>query len=113
MEALQWELAQKLLTHGVSVEIEWGTWAREERDALRIGARQTGASVELHYLSAPEDVLFKRIEKRGAESPPIRRDQISEWAQLFEEPTPEELALFDQYFCLGSASTPDAGNPRG
>lgn len=35
IEALQWKFAQRLLTLGVTVIIEWGTWARSERDTLR------------------------------------------------------------------------------
>jgi predicted kinase len=39
VEALQWALARTLLSRGLTVAIEWGTWARAERDALRTGAR--------------------------------------------------------------------------
>ena len=35
IEALQWTFAQHLLKLGQTVIIEWGTWARAERDALR------------------------------------------------------------------------------
>jgi predicted kinase len=95
IEALQWRLAQTLLTHGIPVIIEWGTWARSERDTLRLGARGIGASVELHYLSASVDVLYERIRQRGAEDPPIQANDMVQWASVFQEPTPEELALFD------------------
>ena len=47
IERLQWELAQDLLRRGQTVIIEWGTWGRSERDALREGARARGAAVEL------------------------------------------------------------------
>ena len=53
IEALQWKVGQRLLALGLIVIIEWGTWGRSERDTLRLGARSLGASVELHYLSAP------------------------------------------------------------
>jgi predicted kinase len=96
IEALQWRLGQELLALGLTVIIEWGTWGRPERDALRVGARALGAAVELHYLSAPLDVLFDRIQRRGMENPPIRKDQLSEWIDRFQEPTPEEMALFDE-----------------
>src|SRR3982750_4409173 len=66
IEALQWKLAQELLSVGLTVIIEWGTWGRSERDTLRIGARALGAAVELHYLHAPIDVLFDRIQRRAA-----------------------------------------------
>ena len=95
VEALQWRFAQDLLARGVTVIIEWGTWARSERDALRIGARALGAAVELHYLAAPADVLFDRIQRRGTEDPPIGRDALLRWFETFEVPTPEEMALFD------------------
>jgi predicted kinase len=64
IEALQWSLAQQLLKLGLKVIIEWRTWARSERDALRLGARAVGAAVELHYLEVPADVLFERIRRR-------------------------------------------------
>lgn len=95
IEALQWSLGQDLLRLGLTIIIEWGTWARAERDALRLGARALGAAVELHFLSAPTDVLFDRIRRRGMENPPIERDDVVRWAELFQAPTPDELALFD------------------
>lgn len=96
IEALQWQLTQDFLALGLTVIIEWGTWARTERDALRLGARALGAAVELHYLSAPADVLFERIQCRGIENPPIERDAVSRWFELFQAPTPEEMAFFDK-----------------
>ena len=95
IEALQWKLTQTLLARGVSVIIEWGTWGRAERDALRLGARALGAGVELHFLSAPVDVLYQRVQQRGMECPPIERKDILRWAEAFEEPTAEETSLFD------------------
>lgn len=96
IEALQWKFAQELLALGLTVIIEWGTWGRSERDTLRLGARALGAAVELHYLSAPADVLFERIQRRGMEKPPIKKDALSRWFEIFQTPTPEEMALFDQ-----------------
>jgi predicted kinase len=96
IEALQWKFGQQLLALGLRVVIEWGTWGRSERDALRLGARALGAAVELHYLSAPADVLLSRIQRRGAENPPIERGDFSRWLQTFQPPTPEEISLFDE-----------------
>jgi len=96
IEALQWKFSQELLALGLTVIIEWGTWGRTERDILRLGARALGAAVELHYLSAPADVLFDRIQHRGLEKPPIERDALSRWFEIFQAPTPEEMALFDK-----------------
>jgi predicted kinase len=96
IEALQWKLGQKLLAQGLVVIIEWGTWGRTERDTLRLGARSLGAAVELHYLPASMDVLFDRIRRRGREKPPIDRDTVSRWVEIFQVPTSEEMALFDE-----------------
>ena len=102
IEALQWRLAEKLLTLGLTIIIEWGTWGRCERDTLRLGARAAGAAVGLHYLSAPFDVLLDRIQRRGMESPPIQKDQLRQWVEKFQVPTSEEMALFDESYTLGT-----------
>ena len=96
IEALQWQFAQNLLTLGLTVILEWGTWGRSERDRLRLGARSLGAAVDLHYLSAPLDVLLGRIQRRGPENPLVQRDDLLRWVDLFEAPTSDEMALFDR-----------------
>jgi len=95
IEALQWEIGQSLLAKGQRVIIEWGVWARSERDTLRLGAKAIGAAVELHYLAVPFEELFKRVQERGMESPVITRDDLLGWFQSFQEPSPEELDLYD------------------
>jgi predicted kinase len=107
IEALQWKFGQELLALGLTIIIEWGTWGRSERDALRLGARALGAAVELHCLTAPADVLFDRIQRRGRVNPPIERDSVSRWFELFQVPTPEEMALFDEPLIADLASDPD------
>jgi predicted kinase len=103
VEALQWQVGQKLLALGLIVIIEWGTWGRSERDTLRIGARALGAAVELHYLAAHENVLFERIQRRAVERPPITREALSRWCAAFQVPTGEELALYDEPLIAGPA----------
>ncbi len=67
IENIQRELAQRLLSLDGLVIIEWGTWGRSERDRLRTMARGAGAAVELHFVDAPLDVLWQRVEARGLE----------------------------------------------
>ena len=100
IEALQWALARKLFGLGLTVILEWGTWARSERDELRLQARELGAAVELHYLFAPADLLLQRIQQRGRENPPILRDALEHWFEIFQIPSPEEMALFDRSLSL-------------
>ncbi len=98
IEALQWKLGRELLALGLIVIVEWGTWGRSERDTLRLGARALGAAVELHYLSASLDVLFERIQRRAREDPPMEREAVRGWFEIFQAPTPEEMALFDEHW---------------
>jgi len=95
IESLQWAIAQKLLALGTSVIIEWGTWGKDERDQLRLGARDLGAAVELHFLDTPMDVLFPRIRLRNREAPPIERHDVEKWDKSFQRPSAEEMALYD------------------
>ena len=99
LEGELWRLAQDLLQRGVSVVLDFGLWARAERDQLRTGARRLGVGVELHYLDAPLDELWRRIDERNAAPPwssePIGRHHLDEWSAIFEAPDSDELALFD------------------
>jgi predicted kinase/GNAT superfamily N-acetyltransferase len=95
IEKLQWNMARQVLSLGRNAVIEWGTWARSERDVLRTEARKLGAAVELHFLDAPVDALFERIRCRNTETPAIALEDIQSWSDMFERPTPDELALFD------------------
>jgi len=96
VESLQWTMTQELLTLGATVVIEWGTWGRQERDDLRVRARQLGAAVELRYLDVGLDVLWARVRARELEDPPITRDDLAVWFAQFVAPDADELSLFDQ-----------------
>jgi hypothetical protein len=50
------------------------------------------------------DVLFERIQRRGLEKPPIMRDALRQWFEMFQKPTPEEMALFDKPLVADLAS---------
>jgi predicted kinase len=106
IEALQWEFAKRLLTLGQTVIIEWGTWTRSERDALRRGARVLGASVELHFIDAPVNVLFERIGQRNRKSPPIQLADLLKWSGMFDRPSAEEAENFDK-FTISETLPPD------
>lgn len=100
LEGRLWQLAQELLALGQSVVMEHGFWAREERDELRIAGRNLGATVELHYLEASVEELWRRLDARNQETAPgavpIKRSHLERWAAQFEPPDAAELALFDR-----------------
>jgi predicted kinase len=99
MERELWRLAQEILRLGLSVVLDFGLWARVERDEFRAVARSLGVGVELHYLHAPTEELWRRIDARNSEPPwdsyPITRTHLDEWTASFQAPDDAELALFD------------------
>lgn len=97
IEALQWTTGRRLLALGVSVVVEWGTWSRAEREALRADAKSEGAYVELHHTHASPNVLYARIQERGREDPPISLADLQSWTEHFEVPTDEEMARYDAW----------------
>jgi predicted kinase len=99
LEKRLWRLGRELLTLGQSVILENGFWSREERDELRQSARALGVAVELHYLEAPVEELWRRLQLRNDEGQPgavpIEREDLERWALQFEAPDADERALFD------------------
>ncbi|MDQ2854064.1 MAG: ATP-binding protein [Chloroflexota bacterium] len=99
VERALWRLAQEILRLGLSVILDFGLWARVERDELRSAARGLGVGVELHYVDVPSDELWRRIEARNAQPPwdshPIRRADLDGWLRQFQAPDAAELSLFD------------------
>ena len=100
IERQLWALTQQLLAQGQSVILEWGHWARVERDEKRLGARALGVGVELHFLQAPLDELIERADRRTASgewtASPMTRAHFEEWATIFQPPDEEEFQLFDE-----------------
>ena len=100
LEHQLWRLSQDLLARGQSVILEWGHWARAERDEKRLGARALGVGVELRYLQAPLEELIERAERRTASgewtAAPMTRAHFETWAAVFQPPDEEELRLFDE-----------------
>ena len=75
--------------------LDYGLWAREEREEYRSRAKQLGAGSEVHYLDVSEDELLRRIEKRNSrpsqESFIIAEEAMKPWIAFFQKPTPDEL----------------------
>ena len=94
VESLQWRVAKDLLRVGTTVIVEWGA-GRDERDAMRIEARELGASVELQYVQAPLDELWRRIQARNREDPPITRCDLEGCSRSFQVPDDAEMRLYD------------------
>lgn len=96
LEAKFWELTERLLVLGTSVILEWGFWARSQRDEKREAARALGAAVELRFLDAPYEELVRRVAARhDAGGLAITEGHMERYRGMFQPPTDDELALYD------------------
>ena len=58
IEAMLWNIASRALELGTNVILDFGFWAREEREDFRLRARQLGASSEVHFLDVTADAYY-------------------------------------------------------
>jgi predicted kinase len=95
IEALLWKIAGRALELGTNVILDYGLWAREEREDYRLRAKQLGASSEVHYLDVPEDELLRRLKKRNSQPSQdsflISEEAMKPWIAFFQKPVLEEL----------------------
>jgi predicted kinase len=93
---LLWSVAARALQLGVKEILDYGCWSRDERKLFRKRAEQLGASTELIVLDLPLDILWQRLHARNETAPAntfhITRAELTSWNELFERPTPDELA---------------------
>ena len=96
LEAEFSRLTQRLLGLGTSVILEWGFWARSERDEKRELGRSLGAAVELRFLDLPYEELVQRVVDRHAKGGlAITESHMERYRRSFQPPTDDELALYD------------------
>lgn len=100
VQALQWELAERMLLLGCNVVLDWGLWFRAEREEYRRRAHQLGAHVHTVLLEADLDELWARISRWNTPAPtgaalPVTRSELELWFTQFERPTSGELRVTD------------------
>ena len=95
IETMLWNIASRTLALGTNVILDFGFWAREEREDFRLRAKQLGASSEVHFLDVPAEELMRRLAVRNSqdsqESFHIPEEAMKPWMAFFQRPTPDEL----------------------
>lgn len=95
IEMMLWNIASRALELGMNVILDFGFWAREEREDYRSRAKELGASSEVHFLDVPTDELMRRLTARNSQSSPSRfyipEAMMKPWIAFFQRPTPDEL----------------------
>lgn len=100
VENLQWDLTKDYLRKGLTVILENGFWAEEERSQYAMEAIELDARIELYAMdSSDRDELWRRIEHRNKTLPTAtwvmsREEHEPKWGG-FEAPTSEEIAFYD------------------
>ena len=96
IEVLQWNVAVAALKQGLDVILDFGLWAKEERDQYRARASVLGADTRIHYLDVPFEELLDRLQVRNTESAEevtiIPLALMHEYLPRFQPPDEEELA---------------------
>jgi predicted kinase len=96
IEALLWNIASRALELGTNAILDYGFWAREEREDYRLRAQQLGAGSEVHYLDVPADELLRRLAQRNSQPSQksflIAEEAMKPWIAFFQKPTADELA---------------------
>ena len=99
IEAMLWNVASRALALGTNVILDYGFWAREEREDFRLRAKKLGASSEVHFLDVSEEELFRRLEVRNSQPSEnyfyISVEMITPWIKAFQKPTADELVRRD------------------
>ncbi len=99
IEALLWNIASRALELGTNVILDFGFWAREEREDYRSRAQQLGASSEVHFLDISADELLQRLAVRNSQPSEtsfyISEAMMKPWISFFQRPTPDELERRD------------------
>jgi predicted kinase len=95
IEAMLWEVAERVLILGVDVILDFGFWGRSEREDYRSRAARLGASSQVHFLNVPEKELLVRLQARNTQLPPgtflIPEDKLRAWILQFQSPAQDEL----------------------
>ncbi len=95
IEAIMWEVAETALSLGTSVILDFGLWAKEERDDFRQRAQRLGVGFQPHFMDIPRQELFRRLHQRNQEAPSgvfhIPDAEMESYITLFQPPTAQEL----------------------
>lgn len=94
VESLLWELAQRALSIGTSIILDFGFWSREEREFFRGEAKKLGAASEVHFLDVDETELLRRLSARNAQDSSatfvIPQEMMKAWIAQFQKPDANE-----------------------
>lgn len=95
IESMLWQVSARALSLGTNVILDFGFWAKEERNDFRSRARELGARSEVIFMDVGEEELMKRVRTRNEnltnEIHYIPEDMMRSWIGFFQKPDKDEL----------------------
>jgi len=95
IENLLWQVAARALSLGTNVILDFGFWAKAERDDFRLHAKELGARSEIIFMDVDADELMNRLRTRNENLTNtvhyIPEDLMLSWIDFFQRPDEEEL----------------------
>ena len=95
IEDMLWQIAARALSLGTNTILDFGFWAKEERDDYRSRAQKIGARSEIVFMDVDEEDLMARVRMRNESLTStiayIPEDLMISWIQFFQRPNADEL----------------------
>jgi predicted kinase len=95
IEDMLWGIAIRTLSLGTNIILDFGFWAKEEREYFRSQAKNIGARSEIVFMDVDKEELMKRVRIRNENLTNtihyIPEDMMMSWIGFFQKPDMDEL----------------------
>ena len=95
IEDMLWQIAARALSLGTNIILDFGLWAKEEREDYRSRAKNLGVRSEIVFMNVDEEELIKRVRTRNKNLTNtiayIPEELMMAWIQFFQRPDADEL----------------------
>ena len=95
IEDMLWQIAARALSLGTNIILDFGFWAKEEREDYRSRAKNLGVRSEIVFMNVDEEELIKRVRTRNKNLTNtiayIPEELMMDWIQFFQRPDADEL----------------------
>lgn len=95
IEDMLWQIAARALSLGTNIILDFGFWAKEEREDYRSRARKLGARSEIVFMDVEQEELLKRVRTRNENLSNtiayIPEELMKSWMRFFQRPDADEF----------------------
>ena len=97
IEDMLWQIAARTLSLGTNIILDFGFWAKEEREDYRSRAQKIGARSEIVFMDVDEEELLKGVKARNENLTNtihyIPEEMMRSSFRIFQRPDVIELLL--------------------